>query len=85
LFRYDDGRIVAPEIDMDDETQKELAAARAEIRGAEEAIKQEIRQEAEATRRHFDMVSESLRDDIRIIAEGLIVLDAKVEAMRDAG
>ena len=41
-----------------------------------------VREEAVATRRHFDVVAESLRDDIRIIAEGLITLDAKVEAMR---
>ena len=41
-----------------------------------------VREEGVATRRHFDVVAESLRDDIRIIAEGLITLDAKVEAMR---
>jgi hypothetical protein len=48
----------------------------------ETALRQEIREEAVATRRHFDVVAESLRDDIRIIAEGLIALDAKVEASR---
>jgi hypothetical protein len=41
-----------------------------------------VREEGIATRRHFDVVAESVRDDIRIIAEGLITLDAKVEAMR---
>jgi hypothetical protein len=50
----------------------------------EATLRQEIREEAAATRRHVDVVAESLRDDIRIIAEGLIALDRKVETMRDA-
>ena len=33
----------------------------------------------------FAAVAESLRDDISIIAEGLIELDAKVETIRDSG
>lgn len=53
-----------------------------EIRRVETTLRQEIREEGIATRSHFDVIAESLRDDIRIIAEGLIALDAKVEAMR---
>jgi hypothetical protein len=34
----------------------------------------------EETRRHFDVVAESLRDDIRMIAEGLVALSVKVDA-----
>jgi hypothetical protein len=56
-----------------------------EIRRVEATLRQEIREEGIATRRHFDVVAESLRDDIRIIAEGVIALDAKVETIRDAG
>ncbi len=52
---------------------------REEIR---EEFRRETREEGSLTRRHFDMVAESLRDDIRLIAEGLVTLDAKVEAMR---
>jgi hypothetical protein len=33
------------------------------------------------TRRHIDVVTESLRDDIRIIAEGVVSLSAKVDAL----
>jgi len=33
-------------------------------------------------KRHFDIVAESTHDDVRIIAEGLIALNAKVDAMR---
>jgi archaellum component FlaC len=57
----------------------------ADIRRVETTLRQEIREEGIATRRHFDVVAESLRDDIRIIAEGLIALDAKVETIRDSG
>jgi len=34
------------------------------------------------TRRHFDIVAESTHDDVRIIAEGPVALNAKVDAMR---
>jgi hypothetical protein len=54
----------------------------AEIRQVEARLRQEIREEGIATRRHLDMVAESLHDAIRIIAEGLVTLDTKVEAMR---
>ena len=56
----------------------------AEIQQVEANLGHKIREEGVATRRHFDVVAESLRDDIRIIAEGLISLDAKVERMRSS-
>lgn len=43
-----------------------------------------IHDEGVTTRRHFDVVAESLRDGIRIIAEGFVALDAKVERIRDS-
>ena len=52
------------------------------IRRVETTLRHEIREDGATTRRHFDVVAESLRDDIRIIAEGLVTLDAKVETMR---
>ena len=52
-----------------------------EIRQVEASLRQEIREDRVAARRRFDDV-ESLRDDLRIIAEGLISLDAKVEGMK---
>jgi septal ring factor EnvC (AmiA/AmiB activator) len=54
------------------------------IRRVETTLRQEIREEGIATRRHFDVVTESLRDDIRIIAEGFVALDTKVERIRDS-
>jgi hypothetical protein len=32
--------------------------------------------------RHFNVVAESFRDDVRMIAEGVVALDAKVESIR---
>jgi hypothetical protein len=96
LVCFDDGRIVAPRLRMNADIKDEFGAVRAdlrevdtrlstEIRRVESTLSQEIREDGAATRRHFDIVSESLRDDIRIIAEGLIALDAKVERMRESG
>ena len=56
----------------------------AEIRRVETTLRDEIREEGVATRRHFDVVAESLRDDLRSIAEGFVALDAKVERIRDS-
>jgi uncharacterized protein YoxC len=39
----------------------------AEIRRVETSLRQEVREEGIATRRHFDVIAESVRDDIRII------------------
>ena len=64
--------------------REEFTAVRAEMRGSETMLRQEIREDGVSTRRHFDIIAESLRDDIRIIAEGLIALDAKVEKMRES-
>lgn len=38
------------------------------------ATRDDLRAEGETTRRHFDVVAESLREDIRIIAEGHLSL-----------
>ena len=74
---------------MDAGIKEEFAAVRAEIRALDGGlsaeigkVRTEIREEGIVTRRHFDVVAESLRDDIRLIAEGLVALDAKVEGTR---
>jgi hypothetical protein len=43
---------------------------------------QAIREEGEQTRRHFDVVAESLRGDIRLIAEGHVTLQQSVDGLR---
>jgi hypothetical protein len=81
---------------MDSDVKEEFAAVRADLRGVgeqvtslseeirrvETTLRREILEEGVTTRRHFDVVAESLRDDIRIVAEGLVTLHAKVETMR---
>ena len=54
-------------------TKAELAAAIAPL-----ATKAELHEESERTRRHFDTVAESLRDDIRLIAESQLGLQTEV-------
>ena len=62
----------------------EPLATRAELRAAIEplATRAELRaaiaESEERMRRHFDVVAESLRDDIRLIAEGLAALSERV-------
>jgi len=58
-------------------TKADLAAAIAPL-----ATKAEMREEGERTRQHFDVVAESLRDDIRLIAESQVALQAEVRPGR---
>lgn len=57
-------------------TKAELAAAIAPL-----ATKAEMREEGERTRRHVDVVAESLRQDIRRIAEAQAASDVKIDAL----
>jgi hypothetical protein len=58
------------------ELREEIRASAAEIRAD---LRQEIQGSAAETRRHFDVVAEALRSDNRLLAEGLVALDQKVE------
>ena len=46
------------------------------------SLRAEMRQMGQESKRHSEVLFESLRDDIRIIAEGLVSLGAKVESLR---
>lgn len=43
------------------------------------ATREELREEFERSRRHSDVLFESLKDDIRLVAEGLATMQAKLE------
>ena len=43
-------------------------------------IAADLQRAADETRRHFDVVAEGLRADIRMIAEGVVSLHARVDA-----
>jgi hypothetical protein len=45
-------------------------------------VRVEIHELNSDTKRHVDVVTESLRDDIRIVAEGVVALTAKVDSLR---
>ena len=57
------------------ELRSELGSVRSELRSGladvRRALRGEIQQSAEETRRHFDVVAESLRDDLRLFAEAI--------------
>ncbi|HEY6508484.1 MAG TPA: hypothetical protein VIY56_10760 [Vicinamibacterales bacterium] len=73
-------------------TKEELRAAVAPLASRDEmhsaiatavaplATKDQVRAEAEQTRRHFDVVAESLRTDIRLIAEGHVHVTGRMDA-----
>jgi hypothetical protein len=62
-------------------TKAELAAAIAPL-----ATRDEMRAEGVRTRQHFDVVAESLRDDIRLLAEHQVAFQADVNrGFKDVG
>jgi hypothetical protein len=44
-------------------------------------LRSEIAAEGDRTRRHFDVVAESLRDDIRLLADGLVGVTQRLDRM----
>ena len=59
-----------------------IVGVESRIEASESSLRAEMRQIREETRRHAEVLFESLHDDIRMIAEGLASLDAKVERFR---
>jgi hypothetical protein len=72
-------RITCMDADRDD-----IRAAIPAVRQMETALLEKIREDGIATRRHIDVVAGGLRDDMRLIAERLVALNAKVDSMRQA-
>ncbi len=60
-------------------TREEMYAALVTTR---DEMFQLIREEGDRTRRHFDVVAESLRDDIRLLAEGQVGLHRRIDDFR---
>jgi len=57
-------------------TRADLEAAIAPL-----ATRAEMREEGERTRRHFDVVAESLRQDIRLVAEAQAASGVNIDAL----
>ena len=51
--------------------RKEMLGLRKEMLDSRAGLRHEIVRSAEETRRHFDVVAESLRDDLRLFAEAI--------------
>lgn len=54
----------------------------ARIDGVESSLRAEMRELQADARRHTDVLTESLRDDIRMVAEAVVTLSAKVDTLR---
>lgn len=67
---------------MDVESSQAIAELRADMKRMGERLEAAIRDGLAENRRYFHVTTESLRGDIRLTAEGLIAIDAKVERLR---
>ena len=65
--------------------RSEMAGMRAELRGEMHEMREELRAEFRdglaENRRHTDVLNESLRDDIRLVAEGVAHLALKIDQL----
>jgi gas vesicle protein len=68
--------------DLREEIRSTGDQIRTELQQVVVELRQEIQSSAAQTRRHFDVVGESLKSDIKAVAEGLGALDEKVERFR---
>jgi hypothetical protein len=57
-------------------------ALRGEIRELREEMRGEMREMREELMRHALVLTDSVRDDIRIVADGLATVNAKLDALR---
>jgi chaperonin cofactor prefoldin len=55
---------------------------RAEIQAFRAEIRAELREGLEERRRHTEVLYESLRDDIRMLAEGFAMMSAKLDSLQ---
>ncbi len=58
------------------------AALRTEMADQGAVLRTEMHELNDDAKRHMDIVSASLRDDIRIVAEGVISLSTKIDFLR---
>ena len=73
---------ILPTLATREDLKREIAplATKAELRAAIAplATKAELREVEQRLRTHFDVVTESLRDDIRLVAEAVVALSERV-------
>ena len=64
------------------ELRGELGGLREELHGEARKIRGEMHQMREELMRHAMVLTDSVRDDIRIVAAGLAAVSAKLDALR---
>ena len=74
----DDGKIDGAS-SMDVETSEAIERLSDRIALLDRSIRSELRQGFAETRRHAEILFESLRDDIRMVAEGVAARSAKID------
>jgi hypothetical protein len=66
---------------MDTETAEVVEHINARIDALEASLRAEIRDSLEESKRHAQVLHESVRDDIRILAEGFAVISTKLDSL----
>jgi hypothetical protein len=64
------------------ELRGELRGEMSELRGEIADLRLEVRDGLAQNRRHTEILFETLRDDIRILAEGFAVLSTKIDSLQ---
>jgi hypothetical protein len=64
-----------------DGLHREIRAGAAETAELRRELRQEMRETAGGTRRHFDVVAESIRSDVRGVAEGVAASSEAIERL----
>ena len=68
------------------ETRRQMEAGFGLLRGEMSAMRGELRGEIGEVKRHADVIAEDLRDEIRLVAEGLVAtnerLDRRIDGLR---
>ena len=65
------------------DVRREMRSGFADVRAEFVDVRREIAESAAETRRHFDVVAESLRSTIQVIAEGVLTVDHKLDRFAD--
>jgi uncharacterized coiled-coil DUF342 family protein len=61
---------------------QELRGEMQEVRGEMQEVRGEMKEMRGELMRHAMVLTESVRDDVRVVAEGLAVVSAKLDALR---
>jgi hypothetical protein len=67
---------------MDTETAEVVERINARIDLLEASLRAEIRDSLEESKRHAQVLQESVRDDIRILADGFAVISTKLDSLQ---